>query len=521
MTEEAVAAQETNVSASIGEGGETGEVMDSTDSAPGHSLRHNLVVLAGGQLTTWLMTLLWTLVVPRLLGPSGMGLIAAVWAVAGILSIPLGLGSTSYLVRQLVAEPASSGRLVGTAVVLRVLTIPMFVASAVAFAHFAHYGSDARLVLWLATAATLVTSLDDPIMAAFQAGERMQYLAYSDVINRSAQGLVGILIVVVGFGAVGLTISWLAVSVVVLVLCFGWIRPMVDIKLRTTTRQLWALVRASLPYFASGVFYAFYFWIDSVMLSLMTRNEVVGWYAVPTKLLGTLLFVPVIVSTAWGPRLVRTFETAADDFPLTARKPVELVLILSLPLCAITALAARPLIPLLYGSAYLRSVPVMVILGFTLIPMYANIIFAPVLVAMRRQVRLTMVMVGAAIVNPALNYVLIRFTESRYHNGAIGAAICLLLTELLVVVADLFFLGRELVSSWSLLRVTRAALASGILWAVGELARPLGWYVSLPLAGVAFLLSAWLLRLAGPEEQDAIRSGVARVTARLHRARPI
>ena len=39
---------------------------------------------------------------------------------------------------------------------------------------------------------------------AFQAKEHMQYMAYSDVINKSAQGLVGIAIVVIGFGAVGL-----------------------------------------------------------------------------------------------------------------------------------------------------------------------------------------------------------------------------------------------------------------------------------------------------------------------------
>jgi O-antigen/teichoic acid export membrane protein len=463
------------------------------------------------------MTLLWTLVVPRLLGPAGMGLITSVWAVAGILSIPLSLGSTNYLVRELVAQPAARGRLVGAALVLRLLMIPLFVGSAVAFAHFAHYGSDARLVLWLATAATLVTLMDDPMMAAFQAGERMQYMAYSDVINRSAQGLVGIVVVVIGFGAVGLTAAWLVISVVVLILCCYWIKPLVDIKLRTSARQLTALARDSLPYFASGVFYAFYFWIDTVMLSLMTSNEVVGWYGVPTKLLGTLLFIPVIISTAWGPRLTRTFETALADFPAATCVPVELGLILSLPLCAATVLAARPLIPLLYGDAYLRSVPVMVVLGFTLIPMSANIILAPVLVAMRRQVRLTMAMVGAAIVNPVLNYFLIRFTEHRYHNGAIGAAICLLLTELLVVAALLFALGRTIVSSWSLLRVLRAAVASGIMWAVGYLARPLGWYVSLPLAGCVFVLFAWLLRIAGPKEREAIRSGFAKAATKLRR----
>ena len=75
----------------------------------------------------------------------------------------------------------------------------------------------------------------------------------------------------------------------------------------------------------------------------------------------------------------------------------------------------------------------MVILGLTCVPMYANIILSTLFFAMRRQGRLSLLMVGAAIVNPALNFVFIRLTEHRYHNGAIGAAICMLLTELLVV----------------------------------------------------------------------------------------
>jgi O-antigen/teichoic acid export membrane protein len=508
---------ESNLSLPSNDTGAVGETGASVTS--GNTVRGNLLVLAGGQATTWTMTLLWTLVVPRVLGPSGLGLITAVWAVAGIMSILLGLGTTNYVVRQLVADPPSAGGLVGSALVLRVVMVPVFVACAVTFAHFAHYGHDERMVLWLATAATLFTLLDEPLLAAFQAKERMEYMAFSDVINKSAQGLVGIIVVVVGFGAVGLTASWLLVSILVLILGVRWIKPLVDIELRTTVKQLARLVRASAAYFASGVFFLIYLWIDSVMLSLMTRNEVVGWYAVPTKLLGTFVFLPVIISNAWNPRLVRTFETAPNELGETARTPIELALVLSLPLCAACALAAAPLIPLLYGHAYERSIPVMVILGFTLIPMYANIVFSTLLVAMRRQVQLTVLMAGAAVANPALNFFLIRLTERHYQNGAIGAAICMLLTELLIVSAQIVLVGRRFISVSSILRVARAALASGGMWAVGYLARSLGWYVSLPLAGLAFVLLAWILRIAGPVEKEILQTAVAKASAPLRRSR--
>jgi hypothetical protein len=127
-------------------------------------------------------------------------------------------------------------------------------------------------------------------------------------------------------------------------------------------------------------------------------------------------------------------------------------------------------------------------------------------------------MIVAALVNPALNFFFIRVTEHRYHNGAIGAAICLLLTELLVVLVELVFISGRLLSSSSLIRLIRAALATGGMWAVGYSARPLGWYVSLPLAGLVFLVLAWLLRVAGPLEKDALQAGLTKVTARFRRA---
>ena len=48
------------------------------------------------------------------------------------------------------------------------------------------------MALYLAAAATILTLLAEPMQAGFQAIERMEYLAYSDVINKSSQGLLGV-----------------------------------------------------------------------------------------------------------------------------------------------------------------------------------------------------------------------------------------------------------------------------------------------------------------------------------------
>ncbi len=465
----------------------------------------NLAALSGGQLVTWTMTLAWTLVVPRLLGPAGMGLIVSAWSITGILAIALGFGTRNYLVRTMVVDPGDASRLVGTALVLRLLLSPLFLAAIVLYEQFADYGRDGTLVLHLAATATILTLLAEPLQAAFQAIERMEYLAYSDVINKSTQGLLGIVLAVMGFGAVGFAGCWMVMSGVVIALDVFWLRRYLRIDLRTSARRIARMAKESVAYWTFGLFFMVYLWIDAAMLSLMTSPQVVGWYGVPTKLFQTLMFVPVLLSTAWLPQLVSAFERAPEQLRRAARTPVELVLVLGFPIGAAVAVGARPLIHLFYGPAYDQAVPVLVILGLCIPPMYLNIILSQVLIAAKRQIAWTWVMAGATLVNPTVNAVLIPVTQHRFGNGAIGAAISLLVTELLIVTVGFAMAGRGVIDRSGARRWGVAALASAAMCGVAFVTRGLGSVPSLAAGGLTFVLLATGLRLATPAEIAFLR----------------
>jgi O-antigen/teichoic acid export membrane protein len=488
----------------------------------GSQIGRNVTALAGGQVVTWTMTLLWTIVVPRVLGPAGMGVIVTALAVTGVFSILLGLGTRNYLVREIVVDSDRASRLVGTGIVLRLVVAPIFAAAVFAYAWIADYGHETTIVLYLAAVAAILVLLAEPMQAGFQAIERMQYIAYSDVINKSSQGLLGIALVLIGFRATGLAVSWVVVAVVVVLLNGVWLSRYFAIDLRPTRRGLVDMTRESAAYWAFGVFFMLYLWIDSVMLSLMTRAEVVGWYGVPTKLFQTMMFLPVLLSTAWLPRLVNAFQESPKQLRLASRAPLELVLVLSAPICAGTAIVARPLIDLLYGSAYSEAVPVLIVLGLCIPPMYANIMLSQVLVAAKRQVLWTWVMAGATVVNPVLNFGLIRATEARYGNGAIGAALSLLLTELLIVTAGFVIVGRGVFDRRAARRCVLAAVASIAMWAVAYFAQPIGTVAAIAAGVATFVALAAVFRLVRPEELAAARRWIGRMTRRFRSApRPV
>lgn len=481
------------------------------DAAPPARLARNISVLAASQFVNFGMGFVWTLVVPRLVGPAGMGRLVTAWSATAILGVLLGLGTRQYLVRECVSDPDAAAKLVGTAVVVRICLTPLFVAAVAVYISAAGFSGEQRAILYFAAGATLLTLLAEPILAVFQAIERMEYLAFSDAVMGAGTSVVGVVVAVAGCRAVGITASWCVVAGIVLVLNVLWLRPHLRVDLRTDLRRMRSLVTDSLPYLALGVFYMTYLWIDSVILAAMTPPQVVGWYGVPTKLFQALVFIPVILSTAWLPRLVTAFGQGPDELRAAARAPLELVGVLSLPICVATAMTAGPVIRVLYGSPYRNAAPVLVILGFCLPPMYINIMLNQVLVAAKRQVTWTWVMAGATVVNPILNVVLIPLCQRHYHNGAVGAALSMLLTELLVVFVGFVVVGRRLLGISSVWRFARAALAAAAMWGVGHLAAPVGWLAAVVAGSGTFLTLAAVLRLATREELELLMFGLRRL----------
>jgi O-antigen/teichoic acid export membrane protein len=353
------------------------------------------------------------------------------------------------------------------------------------------------------------------MQAAFQAIERMHYLAISDVINKSVQGILGIALAVMGFGAVGFAGCWLAMSGVVLALDALWLHRHVRLELKTTVHRLVHMAKESVAYWAFGLFFMIYLWIDTAMLSLMTNSTVVGWYGIPTKLFQSLMVVPVLLSTAWLPRLVMVFERSPGELQRAARTPIELGWALGLPIAAAIAVAAKPMIHLIYGPAYDQAVTVMILLGFCIPPMYLNILLSQVLIAAKRQVVWTWVMAGATVINPVINAILIPITQTHLHNGAIGAAIALLVTELGIVAVGFVLVGRGVVDRRMIRRVGLTALASAAMCGVALALRPFGTVPSLALGGLTFVLLVIVLRLITPEELEFARKKVRQAIRRL------
>ena len=463
-------------------------------------LIRNITVLAGSQVITWTASLAWALIVPRSLGAQGTGVFTLSVAASQMIGVFIGLGMAPLLVREISINRERAPRLLATAIVLRLaLAVPALGALAL-LARLAHFEGDELVGLYLGWGVAAVYALYGPFQAALQAIERMQYLAYSDVITKTGVIVISIVLVLVGLGAISLLSTTVAVMAGVLVLNFVWIRRYFHLQWRVTASDVRNLVMDSLPYCGFAIFFNFYLWIDSLMLGVMTSVQVVGWYGMPTKLFGTLMFLPVILSTAWLPRLAAAHRQESDE-PLSeaARSPLEIVVALSLPVCAGVILLAGPVIHFLYGPDFDQSAPIMTLLALSVPPMYLNIMVNQVLVAANRQMVWTKAMGVACVVNPALNLILIPYFQRTHGNGGIGAGLSLLITEL--VLAGIAVVAVRSCFRGSFVgRTVRAAAATAGMAGAMLLAQQFGFVAQLVVGLLVYPLLAWGFRVVAPDE---------------------
>ncbi|MGH7902831.1 MAG: flippase [Candidatus Dormibacteraceae bacterium] len=469
-------------------------------AAAGNQIRllRSMRVLAGSQLVTWGLTLAWTVIVPRMIGPRGTGELTTATATTGILLTLMELGLGVLLVREIATDRSRAPSLITSALFVQASLYLPVVAVMAAFIHWSRFSPEQDLILWLGVAGMLPAVLKLPMQSAFQATEKMGYIALSGITTKLAGTVVGIGLVLTGFGVVALAALGTAVECLTLGLNLGWLRRhfrLAHIDLASARR----VAVDSLPLFANYMIHSTYTWIDSVLLAVLTSAAVVGWYGVSSRILTTLLFVPVILSTALLPRLSASFHGDLAELLVIARRPIELVLSLSMPITAGAALVVEPVIARLYGSAFDESAPVLAVLLASLPFTYFNILIWQILVACHRQAVWTKVMAGMVVVNVALNLVLIGYTQHRFQNGALGAAAALVVTEVLMSMIGVALLPR-LLDAGSAWRLARALLATGVMAAAVWGARSRGLLIQVPVGVAVFALLAMLLRILSRAE---------------------
>jgi O-antigen/teichoic acid export membrane protein len=437
-------------------------------SRDGARVVKNASILMATQLITWALSLLLVVFLPRYLGAAAVGEFAiagSIWAIMGML---MGFGMDTLLMKEIARNPARTPQLVGTALILRVILFLLSCGVVAIYVHLMAYPRTTVNIIWIIGLSIFITQLGLACLAALQGLEAMHYSSLAGIISKAFSTGLGITVVLMGYGMYMVGFVNVTSALISTALLFLFLRRFYKPQFYLRAAPTLAMCRVSFPYLMSGLGLILYGQVDVLIISSLINTQETGWYGAASQLFGTLLFIPVVFTTAVFPVLTRTYANASDALPKILRKTFDLMLLVSVPIGLGIFVVAQQGVTLLLGSAFTQSGPILALMGIVLIFTYQNILIGQFLISTDRQNSWTLIMIVAAAITVPLDLILVPWCQREFGNGAIAGALSFIVTELGMVFVGIWLLPKGSLG-WSngvtAIRIIIAGLAMvGAAW---------------------------------------------------------
>jgi len=208
------------------------------------------------------------------------------------------------------------------------------------------------------------------------------------------------------------------------------------LKMRLDVRSTVTALLAALPFFINEAALATNGRVDVSILGLVANKTEVGYYGAVWGIAGMTMLLSPILGWVLLPMMSRAATSSPEEFTRILRRGLEGVVTVSVPVTLALALGAETWVGLMIGEAYLPAAPVLRLLAPIFVLTYVATVCGSWLMAASRTWTVTRTSLLAALLNPALNLLLIPPLLARLGptGGASATALSLALCEVLVTV---------------------------------------------------------------------------------------
>lgn len=312
--------------------------------------------------TGWLMfgkllSLIVGLLITRYLGPKLFGDLSFALALVAITAAVGALGLDTFIIREIINEPAKRDEILGTALWLRLaanaLLIPITVGFYLVYHHFSATPGDTLTLLVVLLALTSVFKSFNVIDAYFQSQVESKYVVHVQNICLITSALVKIAIV-----SLQLPLFYIVCALVfdALILAIGLIiiyqsKGLNILNWVFNKTRASSLLKQSFPLILSAVMVSIYMKIDQVMLK-SAGSIAVGIYSAAANLSEAWYFIPVAIVTSVFPALINARKTDIERYQKRLMNLYDLLIYISLPVAIFISFFADRIIHLIYDNKF-------------------------------------------------------------------------------------------------------------------------------------------------------------------------
>jgi O-antigen/teichoic acid export membrane protein len=490
----------------------------SASGRPRQSVRRNVGVMLVTQVTTWCISLVLVIALPRYLGSETIGqfrLVTSVWMIGATF---IGLGVHMVITLEIARRQEAGAATIAPAILLRCLTFVVVSGAVAVFVALAGYGSTVVTLLVIMGASTLIRSIGDVAVSALHGFENFSLPAMAVIIERFISMVLILTALFVGAGVEVIAATGLVTATIHAIVIYRFLRRYVPLGFKASVGDAVSIGRRGLPFLFGGFAMVAYHEMDTVIISLLVDDEQIGWYAAADRLTATSLFIPTIVMSVLFPTFARMHQESPEVVRDLVARGFRSLILFSIPIGFGLAAISTPLVLLLFGEEFRGSGPVLAALSIVLMLMFQTILIGNYAVATGHERFYYGLIFGGVLLTIPLDIAFVTWTNSAFENGAIGGALSYIVTESLILLVAMVRFVPHVADRHTLIRLLKCGAAGALmLLAVWPLRERV---IVLPIAAgaIVYLGVVFALSTLTEEERSGISAAIGQVKDRLRPA---
>jgi len=469
----------------------------------------NAGVMFASQLITWTSSFVLLLFLPRYLGSEDYGHLFLAISLTMIAGVIIDFGGNFLIPKNISRSPDHAASLLSSYIGIRTLLWLVCIAILWAFSVVAHYSPLVQGLIFILGVAKLWEEIRMAYRSYFQGIERMEFPSIGVIAEQVFISLFAVIALLLGFNSFTVAIIMAIGALLDLIVCMNFSHRFLPKLSRFNLLQSVRLLKTGLPYFLWSIFAIIYYRLDAVMLSLMTVDNVVGWYGGAYRFFDMFMFLPSILTTVIFPIFTRLSISEKEQLVMVLQKGFKYLLLSGVLVGIMVYCFATPIVVLFLGlKGYTPSINILHVFAFGVPLVYVDFIFGNAIIAADKQRQWAIIGFLAIFLNIFLNYFLIHYTQSAFANGGIGAAIATLVTEMFIMGSAIILIPGYYLSGIRLNMITRILLVGSATFGVIWLMQSVQWFWILSaLFGAAFYgIGAILLNIITQSELQSLLS---------------
>lgn len=363
----------------------------------------------------------------RYLGPKEFGIYNYVIAYVSIIAILQSIGLDTVVIKRLALEPNSENKILGTSCAMKFGgAIVSIIISCATILPLSKDTSGNLLSITFALSIGAIFQTSDVIDFLYQARMKSNI---SVVVRSTSYFVIAIVKMLLIYMNVGLVWFALATTLELGLMAAGYLYTYYlyggNVRnWRFSYKEAASLLKEAWPLFFSSMLVMLYIKIDQVMIANIVGEIELGIYSVAVRLTEIWYFIPMAISSAVFPTLIRLKNSEIDGYKKVLENLYLLMTVLSVIVAICLSFMSTFLVENLFGDSYERASGVIIIQCWSGLFIFSGLISNQFyqLEGLSHLI-FTRNVIGLSL-NVLLNYLLIPV------YGIIGSAIATLLTQI-------------------------------------------------------------------------------------------